>query len=181
MQNKTTKTIKKPQTGALQISCPDYSIETITKRTPIIASSTKVTIQSLPDEKIIDKFARAYYFYLFIQELTKTDVLVASYLYSLYDNTKYLTTSLRLPLTISRSLNIKLLEVNESINHLMQLGLFQICEEELLNEKTEEIRTVEGYIPVITPDNIHNYCCNYTEFVKNCEQAGLKVTVEEEE
>lgn len=181
MQNKTTKTIKKTQTGTLQISRPDYSIETITKRTSIIASPTIVAIQTLPDKKIIDKFTRVYYFYLFMQDLTKVDILVASYLYSLYDNTNFLTTSVRLPLVISRTLNIKLIDVNKSIDHLMQLGLFQICEEELLNEETGEIRTVEGYIPIITPDNIYDYCYNYTEFVKKCEQAGLKVTAEEED
>lgn len=179
---KTTKAVaKKPQTGVLQTSRPDYQIETITRRTPIIASPTTVTIPILPDEKVIDKFTRVYYFYLFMQDLTKTDVLVASYLYSLYDNTKYLTTSLRLPLTISRTLNIKLFDVNDSIDHLKQLGLFQICEEELLNEETGEVRTIEGYIPTITPNNIYDYCYNHTEFVKNCEQAGLRVTAEEED
>lgn len=177
---KTTKAINKPKSRVLQ-SAQSNPIVTITNRTPIIASPTKVTIQTLPDKKIIDKFTRVYYFYLVIEDLTSVDVLVASYLYSLYDNTKFLTTSVRLPLVISRTLNIKLTDVNQSINHLMQLGLFQICEEELLNEKTGEIRTTEGYIPTITPDNIYDYCYNYTEFVKNCEQAGLKVTAEEED
>lgn len=88
-------------------------------------------------------YSQLYYGYLFVNDIDKTEALVASFMYGFYKKSgKVYKTNLAFEM--SEKLNIPVKDITNYIQHFCELGLFAL-------ERDENTKK-EYYLPVFNPE-----------------------------
>lgn len=129
-----------------------------------IRYNKNITMQPMPELFLKSKiFFKTFYPFLFVNELNKTEVLVASYIYTFYEHTKAVFAK---PSTLSKYLNIDKGQISRILNHLVELG---VIKKEQQGENTL-------YIPLLDTDEMTQFACN-----SNSDESNRKSDEDEDE
>ena len=123
-----------------------------------------LTMHPMPESFLKSKiFFKTYYPFLFVDELNKTEALVASYIYTFYEHTKAVFAK---PSTLSKYLNIDKSQMSKILNHLIELGVVK------KEQQGENIL----YTPLLDTDEMTQFACNL-----NPNDFNKEVYIEEDE
>ena len=117
-----------------------------------------ISMDPMPESLLKSKiFFKMFYSFLFVHELNKTEVIVASYIYTFYEHTKAVFAKSS---TLGKYLNIDKGQISRILNHLVEL--------EIVKKETQGKNTL--YTPLLDPDDLTQFAC----------ELGSKVFTEED-
>ena len=118
-----------------------------------------ISMDPMPESLLKSKiFFKMFYSFLFVHELNKTEVIVASYIYTFYEHTKAVFAKSS---TLGKYLNIDKGQISRILNHLVEL---EVVKKEIQGKNTL-------YTPLLDPDDLTQFAC----------ELGSKVFTEEDE
>lgn len=118
-----------------------------------------ISMDPMPESLLKSKiFFKMFYSFLFVHELNKTEVIVASYIYTFYEHTKAVFAKSS---TLGKYLNIDKGQISRILNHLVEL--------EVVKKETQGKNTL--YTPLLDPDDLTQFAC----------ELGSKVFISEDE